>query len=255
MSKRNSRDLVVISEGLTLPGKTTAILEKSSSLSEIDAGDQYLPYYCFNVRLKGKDDEWLPRNVFFHTLREDTKPEINSVLLFLHKTYRYRIFTEGEGSKTICQSLDRVEGIRREDGVVIRCFECEYSPSRPWQNGRPPLCKLCYSFVGIDIDDREPFIITTKSTSATPTKRFLNKFFLRKLKGKDLPLFVYKTRLGLEMPEGTYAVITYETTETNSPSEIERYAKICEELMASSKIDYTFEQPEDVSEEEVEVPF
>jgi len=72
-----------------------------------------------------------------------------------------------------------------------------------------------------------------------------------KLKGKNLPLFIYKTRLSLEMPTGTYAVITYEPIETNTPSQIERYAKICEELMTSSKIDYTFKQPEDVNEEEV----
>jgi len=43
MTKRNSKDMVAISEGFSLPQKTTAVLEASSSLSEIDASDQYLP--------------------------------------------------------------------------------------------------------------------------------------------------------------------------------------------------------------------
>lgn len=254
MPKKRSIDLVIIGNGLSLPQTTTAILEKSASLSEIDAGDQYLPYYCFNVRLKDKNGEWLPRNVFFHTLREETKPEINCVLLFLHKTHRYRIFVEAEGSRTICQSLNRIEGYNQEEDKIIQCAECPNVPVRRWHNGKPSLCKLCYNFVGIDLDDREPFIITAKSTSATPTKRFLNKFFLRKLKGKDLPLFVYQMRLGLEMPEGTYSVLTFEPKGSNSPAEIERYAAVCDELRASSKVDFTCEQPEDVNAD-ANVPF
>jgi len=254
MPKKRSTELVVIGNGLSLPQTTTALLEKSASLSEIDAGDQYLPYYCFNVRLKDKGDEWLPKDVFFHTLREDTKPEVNCVLLFLHKTHRYRVFTEGEGSRTICQSLNRIEGYNQDEDKIIKCAECPNVPVRRWQNGNPPTCKLCYNFVGIDLDDGEPFIITAKSTSATPTKRFLNKFFLRKFKGDDLPLFVFRLKMRLETPEGTYSVLSFEMVETNSPAEIERYAALCEELRASSKVDFTYEPPEDVNTDE-KLPF
>lgn len=254
MPKKQSTELVVIGNGFSLPQSTAALLETSVSLSEIDSGDQYLPYYCFNVRIKDKNGEWLPKDVFFHTLREDAKPEINCVLLFLRKTHRYRVFTEGEGSRTICQSLNRIEGYNQEEDKLIKCAECPYIPVRRWQNGNPSTCKLCYNFVGIDLDDGEPFVITAKSTSATPTKRFLNKFFLRKLKGKDLPLFVYRVKLKLERPEGTYAVLTFELVDTNSGTEIMRYAELCEELRASSKVDFTYEEPEDVSADE-KLPF
>ncbi len=69
-----------------------------------------------------------------------------------------------------------------------------------------------------------------------------------------MPLFVFRVKLSLETPEGTYSVLTFEMTETNSPSEIERYAALCEELRASSKVDFTYEPPEDVNADS-NVPF
>lgn len=249
--KQEETALVKVNGDLALTSDLIPELEQSPSLQEIDEGDRMTPYYCFNVKLKDPEDNWYPKDVFFHTLREDTKPELGCVLLFLHKTNRYRIFDEKEGSKTLCRSLDCREGIWTDTGEVLTCNECEY---REWVNHTPPACKLCYNFVGLDIEDGEPFIITAKSTSISPAKQYLNRNFLRKLQGKDLPLFVYQTHLGLVQPNGTYAVLTFQRGPVNSAKDIRHFAELTRELLASSRLDFTFEQPEEVEavEEAVE---
>ena len=63
------------------------------------------------------------------------------------------------------------------------------------------------------------------------------------------PRSVYRVKLRLERPEGTYAVLSFELLDTNSGTEIMRYAKLCEELRASLKVDFTYEQHEDVGAE------
>ena len=211
------------------------------------------PYYCFNVKLQDPEGKWYGPDVFFHTLREDTKPEIDCVLLFLHKTHRYRVYTEEAGSQTLCQSLDCRMGIWRDTAEQLPCQGCEHAQ---WKNHTPPACKLCYSFVGVDLEDSGPFIVTAKSTSLSPARQFLNKYFLRKLQGKDLPLYVYQSHLGLIQPKGTYSVLSLERGQANSPGDIRHFAELTRELLASKRLDFTFEQPEVVEDAEAEdLPF
>ena len=244
--------LVTINGDLAIPEGLVEQLEGSPSLQEIDGEDRMTPYYCFNVKLTDTEGKWYPPDVFFHTLTEDTKSQIDCVLLFLHKTNRYRTFDEKEGSKTLCRSLDCYMGVWQDTGDELLCKDCKY---QRWTNQGAPPCKRCYNFVGVDLDDREPFIITAKSTSMTPAKRFLNHHFLKKLRGKDLPLYVYRTRLSLECPKGTYAVLQFDVIGQNTVEEIEAYTGLCGELLQSQRLDFTFEQPEEVEEEGSEPPF
>jgi len=98
----------------------------------------------------------------------------------------------------------------------------------------------------MDVEDGEPFIITAKSTSLSPARQYLNKNFLRKLQGVDLPLYVYQTHLGLMQPNGTYAVLTFERGPANSAKDIRGFAALTKDLLASRRLDFTFEQPEEV---------
>ena len=140
------------------------------------------------------------------------------------------------------RSLDCRVGVWQDSGEEISCKGCEHIQ---WTNHSAPPCKLCYNFVGVDVEGTEPFIITAKSTSTTPAKRFLNHYFLKKLRGKDLPLYVYRTRLGLDCPQGTYSVLTFERGPANSPQDIRTFAKVTKELLASTRLDFSFEQPEE----------
>ena len=239
--------LVVIRPGLELPAEVMPVLESSRSLQELDEQDTLVPWLFFNMLRKGPDDQWLPKNVFFHSLREDTRETVECTLLFLHKTHRYSIFEEGDGTKILCSSLDRVHGLWRVTGEPLTCEGCQYAPiPAHWKNGTPPPCRLIWTFVGYDEQCQEPFAINVKSTSMTPAKRFLNTHFIGKFKGKDLPLFVYKTRLVLTQPTGTYAVLGLEIAGLNSPDEITRYAALAEALIGSARINFEADQPEDV---------
>ena len=89
-------------------------------------------------------------------------------------------------------------------------------------------------------DARHPFRLV-----AAPARQFLNRTFLRKLHGRDLPLYVFRTHLGLEQPNGTYAVLSFERGPANSVRDIRYFAGLTEELLASRRLDFTFEQPEE----------
>ncbi len=91
MATKKEKTLVKVNTDLTLPQDLIPELEQSPSLQEIDQEDRMTPYYCFNVKLTDPEGNWYPKEVFFHTLREDARSELNCVLLFLHKTNRYRI--------------------------------------------------------------------------------------------------------------------------------------------------------------------
>lgn len=250
-TRTDQQALVALNPELELPEDVMPALESSRSLAEIDESDTLIPWYFFNMKMKDQGGDWLPPDVFFHSLREDTAEAVECTLLFLHKTHRYAIYEEGEGTKILCSSLDRVTGIWRESGEELKCETCEYAPiPKHWKNGTPPPCRLIWTFVGFDEEHQEPFAINVKSTSMTPAKRFLNTHFLRKFKGQDLPLFVYKVRLTLDQPTGTYAVISFEKIGVNPPDVIKRYAKLAEALIGSSRINFEAEQPEDA-----EVPF
>jgi hypothetical protein len=248
--------LVTIRPGVVVPEDIIPVLESSRSLQEITPEDALIPWYFFNMSLKGQDGKWLPKEQFFHSLREDTRASIDCTLLFLHKTHRYAIFEEAEGTKILCSSLDRITGHWRETGETLECATCEYAPiPAHWKNGTPPPCKLIWTFVGFDEAHEEPFAISAKSTSMTPAKRFLNTHFIGKFKGRDLPLFVYKVRLSLTQPTGTYAVLQFEVTGMNTPEEIKRYAALAEALIGSSRINFEAEQPEETGETGDGMPF
>ena len=241
----NQHALVVVNPGLELPAEVMPVLETSRSLQEIEDGDTMIPWYFFNMKLQDHDGQWLPPNAFFHSLREKTQERVDGTLLFLHKTHRYTVYEEGEGTKVLCSSLDRVNGLWRETGEPLKCESCQYAPiPAHWKNGTPPPCRLIWTFVGFDEQHQEPFAINVKSTSMTPARRFLNTHFLRKFKGKDLPLFVYKVRLTLDQPTGTYAVLGFETLGVNPPEAITQYAALAEALIGSARVNFETEQPE-----------
>ena len=251
-SRNDQKALVAIRPGLELPASVLSILETSRSLQEVEEQDTMIPWLFFNMALKDSEGKWLPKNAFFHSLREDARETIDCTLLLLHKSHRYTLYDESEGTKVLCSSLDRVHGTWRETGEIIPCTTCALSPiPSHWKNGTPPPCRMIWTFVGFDEFHQEPFAINVKSTSMTPAKRFLNTHFLGKFQGKDLPLFVYKARLTLDQPTGTYAVLQMGIRGMNTPSAMKRYAELTEILLGSGRINFDAEQPEQA---EVEVP-
>jgi len=81
--------LVPIRGDLALPQEFISTLEQSQSLAEITPEDRMIPHECFNVKLKDKNDQWIPTNRFFNTVTEEVNEEIDAALLFLKKSRKY----------------------------------------------------------------------------------------------------------------------------------------------------------------------
>lgn len=253
--------LVPLQNGLTLPQEFVAQLQESQSLAEITPEDRLIPHECFNVKLKDKSDQWIPANRFFNTVTEEVSEEINAVLLFLKKSRKYVEWDEDSGSSLMCYSLDMQTGNWQEPAEFKRCETC---PLQRWtgngRNSEPPKCKLVWNFVGVNLKNGDPFIVSAKSTSMKPVRSFLNRHFIGKLRGKNLPLFCYAVKLKLYQPTGTYAVLQPEIGVTFGREQIETWHRLAQELWNSRRIDLTQTPPEEVEAQTVQdekdaVPF
>ncbi len=239
--------LVSLANNLSLPQEFIEELQQSQSLVEIAPEDRLIAHECFNVKLKDKDDQWIPANRFFNTVTEEPSAEIDAVLLFLKKSRRYVVWDDDAGSTLTCHSLDLQVGNWQEPAEIKQCLSCPY---QRWNgNGRnhePPKCKLVWNFVGINLKTGDPFIISAKSTSLRPMKQFLNRHFIGKLRGKNLPLFCYAVKLKLTQPIGTYAVLEPEAGPPFSGEEIKTWHRLAHELWNSQRVDLVQMSPEDI---------
>jgi hypothetical protein len=239
--------LVPIRGDLALPQEFISTLEQSQSLAEITPEDRMIPHECFNVKLKDKNDQWIPANRFFNTVTEEVNEEIDAALLFLKKSRKYVEWDEDAGSTLMCHSLDLETGNWQEPAEFRRCEIC---PLQRWtgngRNSEPPKCKLVWNFVGVNLKNGDPFIVSAKSTSMKPVRQFLNKYYIGKLRGKNLPLFCYAVKLKLYQPIGTYAVLQPEIGPTFGREDIETWHRLSQELWNSRRIDLTQTPPEEV---------
>ena len=123
--------LVTLRDNLMLPQEFISTLEQSHSLAEITPDDRLIPHECFNVKLKDKDDQWIPTNRFFNTVTEEVSEEIGAALLFLKKSRRYVEWDEDAGSTLMCHSLDMETGNWQEPAEFKRCETCPLRPLLP----------------------------------------------------------------------------------------------------------------------------
>ncbi len=68
-----------------------------------------------------------------------------------------------------------------------------------------------------------------------PVRQFLNRHFIGKLRGKNLPLFCYAVKLKFYQPIGTYAVLQPEIGPTFGREEIETWHRLSQELWNSRR--------------------
>ena len=211
-----------------MPGTLVDRLRASRSLDEVAPEDRIIPHECYNVKIKA-GDEWVAPDVFFNTVSETTTKEIAAALLFLKKTRKYSTFSEDAGTKLVCKSLDMQNG-QWQDPEETR--SCETCPFQKWGKDRkPPACKEVWNFVGVNLATGEPFLVSAKGASIKPVKAFLNTHFIGKLGGgAHLPLYVYRTRLRLDRPKGTYSILAPEIGDAFNADEITRWDDMCQKL-------------------------
>jgi hypothetical protein len=246
-----STALVPLQNGLSLSEEMIEQLEQSESLSELTSEDRMIAHECFNVKLKDVNGQWIPSYQFFNTVTEEVTDEIDAVLLFLKKSRRYVQWDEDAGSTLMCYSLDTQIGNWQEPTRLLKCETCPY---QKWtgngRNGQPPKCKLVWNFVGINLTTGDPFIVSAKSTSLKPMRQFLNRYFIGKMRGKNLPLYCYRVKFRLTQPTGTYAVLQPEIGQPFHREDIEAWYRLAKELWESRRIDLTQLPPEEIEDQD-----
>lgn len=230
---------------LALPPDLAEELGELDALSELGREDRPLPIMAFNMKMKDADGGWIPKNVFFNTSTEETVEDIEGVLLTVKKTRRRSNYVEGQGTEILCRSDDLKTGVDA-DGKHIQCESC---PKKNWLRNEKPECSLIYNFIGYDLRTRQPFVVRAKGASLQPTRRYIAKWFTNKLRLKDgrfadYPLFVYRTRLSLDTPEGTYAVLRMENMGVCPNEEIVQYKALYETFKNFRQVDLDNGQPE-----------
>ena len=238
---------------LALPDDLLDELAELGALDELDKEDRPLPFWIFNAKIKTEDESWVPKDMFFNTVTELCKDDIDCVLLHLRKTRRHAEYIEGVGTQVYCRSEDRIEGIT-EDGEVRACDSC---PNKNWGAGRgrdaAPKCGIVYNLIGIDLEDQTPFIVRAKSTSLKPVQKYIARHFAGKMKRSkgglgDFPLFVYKTRLSLRMPTDNYSVLTLENIAPCSEDEIREFQALYKYFKDSARVRTDIEPAENMDE-------
>jgi hypothetical protein len=235
---------------IPLPDDLARELAGLGALDDLDKEDRPIPFKAYNVKLKDKLGAWQPRDVFLDTTTEEKVSTIDAVLLHLRKTRRSAIYEEGVGTKVLCRSNDKVTGITAE-GESKDCKSC---PLKDWVGDEKPQCGIVYNLIGLDINNgMSPFVVRAKSTSLQPARKYIAKWFSKKLdlgngNFADLPLFVYKTRLSLDMPTGNYAVLNFANIAPCTEAEIREFKNIYDYFKDSAKADAALEAdaPENV---------
>lgn len=177
----------------------------SDGLEEVDASDIKLAAKVFNMKSTDASGDPLPPNVFFDTVTEQTKKELNLLPFSLHKSREWRSFDESKQESVIhCRSMDSETGTMA-DGTRRPCEGCpDYQwATNPVTKKRGRNCGDVYNLFAIDRDDNQPCVIRFKRTSLDVIKSHLNKHHLNKRsiggKRSNYPLFSFTVKASLKM--------------------------------------------------------
>lgn len=228
---------------LALPPELAEELGELNALGELGREDRPLPIMAFNMKAKDESGAWIPKDSFFNTSTEEVVESIEGVLLTVKKTRRHSNYIEGQGTEILCRSNDMQNGVDI-DGKQIACATC---PKKNWVRNEKPQCAVVYNFIGVDSRTGQPFVVRAKGASLPPTRKYIAKYFTSKLRLQngqfaDLPLFVYRTKLSLDTPEGTYAVLRMENTGPCTKEEILQFKGLYETFQHFRQVDLDSEQ-------------
>lgn len=181
-------------------------------LEEAGAEDMRVPAAVFNF--KGVDaatGRSIPPDVFFNTVDETTKGEIDAAFLLLHKTNLFSVFNKAANKNDIiCRSFDRVNGTMNT-GLQRPCEGCPDAVWRTEDGKRTRNCGPVYNMFAVDRETQMPFVVRFRRTSLPVIKSYLQKHHIgrRIAAGKrtNYPLFCFQVGLSLKMsPDGKYAL-------------------------------------------------
>lgn len=194
---------------------------QDDGLTEFTPDDIKLPVWIWNANITDAEGNPIPKNVFFNTLTEEVRRELDVVLIKVHMTNQWAEFNEETKHNEIrCSSFDRVDGTM-SDGTARKCEGC---PDYKWQmltdnkgklkRGRK--CGPTWLTYAVELATLQPCVIKFKRTGLKPAEDYVSRHHLgqRKLRDKttgkirlvNYPLYTYACRLTLKMADSkTYA--------------------------------------------------
>ena len=206
----------------------------TDGLEELGAEDIKIGLKVFNFKGTTPAGDPIPPNVFFDTIEETTKKELDLALLTYTKGNEWREFDQATQQNVVhCRSFDRETGTM-SDGTERYCEGC---PDAKWQTDpstgkRSRRCGPVYNAVAVERDVGTPCIIRFRRTSLPVFQSYLNKHFIgrRIVAGKpaNYPLFAFATKATLKMEKSgaaSYAVPVLERGAVLSRAEIEQHAE------------------------------
>ncbi|HYC44500.1 MAG TPA: hypothetical protein VED01_03350 [Burkholderiales bacterium] len=221
-----------------------------TGLEGLDAGDIRTPSILFN--LKGKDEETGRLRQLDEFLVTDTgtyHKQLRVALVAMAKSRSFRVFNEDTNrNELICSSYDRKTGTMRRDhptlavneGAVRRCEDCpdaEWFKDKKGKNRKN--CNEVFNVFGAllsaDLQVESEFLVRFAKTSAPPFTEYLGKHHVKKhpkLRGRDLPLFVYEVLLTLDVDKGGNFARPVLTKGRPLPEEtVKRLAELCQTFL------------------------
>jgi hypothetical protein len=125
---------------------------------------------------------------FWHSLRQESKAEINALVLKLSEVRTKWGRSEISSDPPECAS-DNAASFKSRDGQ--NCLECAYRCDNPWNystDERREMCLKGFLLLGIDLDEGEPFVMRLSGISALPMREFATNLRFRAVKNKKEPL-------------------------------------------------------------------
>ncbi len=200
-------------------------------LGEVGAEDIKLAAKVWNFKGVDRAGDPIAPNVFFDTVGETAKKELDLALVDLTKSNEWREYDESEGKSHIrCRSWDRVTGTM-EDGTERPCKGC---PDAQWKTDakgkRTRRCGPVYNVLAVERDTAQPVVLRFKRTSLPVIQQHLNRHHIGKrvVAGRraNYPLFVFQVNASLKMSDDKkYAIPVLERGGVLERAEIEAHAE------------------------------
>lgn len=203
----------------------------TDGMEEVGAEDVKIARKVFNAKTIDASGEPVAVNMWFDTITEETKRELDLALLTLTKRNTWSEYDEVEGRTNVrCESLDQVTGTM-DNGRQRPCQGC---PDAQWQtdeNGRRKRrCGPVYAVLAVERDTQQPCLLTFKKTSLPVIQTHLNKHHIGRMtrngKRANVPLFAYQVTAKLKMSDDKkYAIPVLERGDVLPPEEIKAHAE------------------------------
>jgi len=169
-------------EGSIMRAEHTAVarITDLEGFEQFDRGDLVMPRLRL-VQATSRDipDKNKRLGQWWDAVNEEAYPTLDAVILRYSRTRAYFDGNTFDKSALLCRSSDG----RVPDLAFAGKFAdlCEHCPNAQWgSSGKPPVCKLGYTFLAINAATDMPFIMTWSGTAVKRAKQLITAMLAKR---------------------------------------------------------------------------